>query len=72
MMSDDSIEETITNEKKEAEAIAKKTNRTTSAFSTEAADRTASAFSTEAADRTASPFSTEAADGTTKTDITTV
>lgn len=42
MMSDDSIEEMITNEKKEAEAAAKKTNRTADAFSTEeAADRAA-------------------------------
>ena len=60
MMSDDSIEEMITNEKKEAEA-AKKTNRTADEFSTE-----------EAADRAANAFGTEAADRTTKTVITTV
>ena len=61
MMSDDSIEEMITNEKKEAEAVAKKTNRTADEFSTE-----------EAADRAANAFGTEAADRTTKTVITTV
>ena len=60
MMSDDSIEEMITNEKKEAESAAKKTNRTADEFSTEEADRAANAFGTEAADRT------------TKTVITTV